>query len=173
MTKRKRDESGALLGDLEQIRNLLEEEDAATSASPAPPSADSSIEPFDDEVPLLDDVVDGGMQVVEESLGAQPSLSRGTGSSALSQATFDALLGDAWKESTDDILSEARGRIRDESGWSPTDTNELNEALKVRIDAAIGAWLRELVDRNIDELRGVLADQLGAALADHLAKKKG
>ena len=146
------EEPEELLGDLEQIRELLDEEEQAAA----------------DDVPLLDDVVDGGISVSEPNMEARATLASGR-PPVLPDETIDALLGDAWRESTSEILDSARGAIEaDRIGWAPDDTDELHEALKVRIDDAIGEWMRELVQANIDDLRSRLDSELGAALREHL-----
>ena len=64
--------------------------------------------------------------------------------------------------------SSPSGSSSDRTGWAPEDTDELHEALKVRIDQAIGDWMRELVQANIDDLRAHLVHELDAALREHL-----
>jgi len=155
----------ALLGDLESIRSLLTQ-DPAEERDPAP---------LDDSgVPLLDDVVDGGGLGINESLLLGPGDIPQDDGSGLDDAMFQALLGDEWREATSRILDEARDTIEARaSDWSPADTDDLNEALRVRIDAALKDWLKTLVVNNMSELRQVVVRATAAALEAQLEQTLG
>lgn len=151
-----------LLGDLESIKELLDEEDQ--SARPAAGQAP--------DVPLLDDMVEGAYTLDDSDslLSATPALGggrrpRGQSSTPIQQAQdkylsedlFDTLLGDKWKSSASDILTEARGAIEaHRNDWTPEDTDDLNAALRVRIDETLTEWLKETVKARMDELHAVL-----------------
>lgn len=156
------DPADELLGDLQSIRELLDE--AQDSDVPMDP---------DREVPLLDDMVDGAWKLTETTIpDAGPALGGGrrSGRTYLKQDLFDALLGDDWKSSAADVLTGARGAIEaHRNDWSPEDTDELNEALKVRIDETLSEWLHETVRERMDELRNLLL----AAAEEAIQEKVG
>jgi hypothetical protein len=82
---------------------------------------------------------------------------------------FNRLLGDDWRQAAAVLLDEARGSIEAHSQqWTPQDTDELNEALQVRIDETLHRWLRRTVQERIDDLRAELltaiSDQLEATV---------
>jgi hypothetical protein len=142
-----------LLGDLESIRELLDEEAAAAAAEGRDLTQS-------DAVPLLDDMVRGAYELHETSvlLAATPVLGGdGQRSRYLREDVFEALLGDRWKASASDILTEARGAIEaHRNQWTPDDTDELNEALRVRIDETLTQWLKAVVSERLDELHAVI-----------------
>ena len=114
------DDSDEIINDLESIKHLLLEEDAEVAQT------------LDDEVPLLDDQVEGGVSI-NENMGDD---------------TFDTLLGDAWQDSVEELFSNARSHIEQNStDWLPEHTDELSEALKIRIDASVRAWLAKQGDK--------------------------
>lgn len=163
------DSSDELLGDLESIKELLDEEEQAAAQST--------------EVPLLDDMVDGAYTLEESSslLSATPVLGGGKRSASgrpqsadkpgryMSEDLFDALLGDQWKSSASDILTEARGAIEaHRNAWTPDDTDELNAALRVRIDETLTEWLKETVRERMDELRAALLETAEATIDEKI-----
>lgn len=181
--KKSQDQSGnseqndpdELLGDLESIKELLGEEEDGEQAADA-------LEPGD--VPLLDDMVDGAYTLDESAslLSATPALGGGRRNSRLSgkerknpdsrylsEDLFDTLLGDRWKHSASDILTEARGAIEaHRNDWTPEDTDELNEALRVRIDETLTEWLKQTVRSRMDELHAVLLETAEATISEKI-----
>jgi hypothetical protein len=159
-----------LLGDLESIKQLLDEEDQAATG----PS----------DVPLLDDMVEGAYTLDDSAslLSATPALGGGrrtartSGSEPdkedgrfLSEDLFDTLLGDRWKRSASDILTEARGAIEaHRNDWTPEDTDELNEALRVRIDETLTEWLKQTVKERMDELHAALLQAAEEAIDEKI-----
>ncbi len=152
MTSNKpQDPPDALLGDLESIRTLLDEDAEGQSAAAEQPAAvEQPLEDsadniqIDDQVPLLEDVV----------ASASPSAGPDSG---LDDALFDALLDDNWKETAAELLDETRSAIIEHGGqWTQQDTEDLNEALRVRIDATLAEWLRNVVQQNVADLRAHL-----------------
>jgi hypothetical protein len=144
-----RDEvQNTLLGDLESIRALLE----------VPQSADVVDEA--DDVPMLEDMVEGALSVSEGTLTSRTSMDddNACGTSRLADETIRTLLGDEWRSSARQILSQARATIEDAAGdqWSPEQADALNEALKVRIDATLDDWLTDVMYARIDDLRSRL-----------------
>ena len=140
------DDSKALLGDLQRIRSLLDQEQ-------------ERVDPDDEgtDVPLLDDLVD------EPQTEAR-----------LKPDTLDRLLGDDWKDEADEVLREARLSIdAAATGWTPEDTDALNDALRVRIDDTIQAWLEQLLSERIGELRtrvlAAMADEIQLRVKEPLA----
>lgn len=154
-------ESGALIGDLESIRTLLDDEERATQlelteAAPADDSASA--------VPMLDDKV---------NLPPEPQQHPG----ALSEDLFDSLLGDGWKSQADEVLEDARQTIDEKAQqWTPEDTDELNDALRVRIDGTIYDWLQKMLAEHIDDLRAqvldAMSDEIKLRVKDTLATAK-
>ena len=110
----------------------------------------------DEDVPLLDDPVEQSL-VVDEGLADE---------------TFKALLGDAWRESVDDLFKDTRRRIeQDRSEWSPKDTDALADALKIRIDDSVRQWLAETLEANIGRLRERIVSELSTELLSHMREK--
>jgi hypothetical protein len=132
--------------------------------------APGDTEPPDDDVPLLDDVVDGGLTLDEAPLAQLPDIDDSE-PSRIDDALFELLLGDEWREAAAGVLEDARGQIEKHSDrWAPEHTDELNEALRVRIDAAIQTWLEELVMTNMADLRQSLVSALADTLDDQIRK---
>jgi len=160
-----------LLGDLESIKQLLDEAEQARELADEP--AGEPEEDSESGVPLLDDMIDGGYKLTETPfLTVSPPLGRNTPSQSsryLSQDLFNALLGDEWKSSASDILTEARGAIEaHRNRWTPDDTDELNEALRVRIDETLSAWLSNTVRDHMDELHTELLRAAEAAINEKI-----
>jgi len=158
----------ALLEDLESIRTALEKDrrDASDDTPGQEPTA------MDDQasesVPLLDDVVAGGLQLDEISLSRPIHI--GDYEGGLDDALFEALLGDSWKTSAEALLEAGRAEIEaHRNRWAPEDTDKLNEALRERIDATLKLWLREVVSRNLDDLRQTLLAAVAAELKSRVA----
>lgn len=140
-----RQEPDELIEDLESIKGLFDEE-----------QAESNAEDEDMDVPLLDDPLVDGLTIDE----------------GLPDDTFKALLDDAWQDSVDDLLTDARNRITQNSElWQPEDTDELAQALKIRIDASVKSWLAQTLEQNIGALRTHLVSELSDELLAHLRQK--
>jgi len=182
MTDDKRKSGGqtsGLLGDLESIRSLLEEAEPADLAPGDAGSAEevSAAEPSgadvsgaaggDDDVPLLEDVVHGGVSVNETFFSGEGDFQDSADASGLNDDVFKALLSDEWRESARELLDQAREAIEEhQTEWTPAHTDELNEALKVRMDETLQQWLREALASRVDELRHTLL----AALSDEIQR---
>ncbi|NBC23450.1 MAG: hypothetical protein GVY21_08250 [Gammaproteobacteria bacterium] len=184
MTDDKRKSGGqtsGLLGDLESIRSLLEEAEPAdrdtasgdeASARKASGIGSSSGEATDaasgdDDVPLLEDVVHGGVSVNETFFSGEGDFQDSAEASGLNEDVFKALLSDEWRESARELLDQARDAIEQhQTEWTPTHTDELNEALKVRMDETLQQWLREALASRVDELRHTLL----TALSDEIQR---
>ena len=148
------DSPDALLGDLESIRTLLDEQSAADSADSAP---------LDDQVPLLEDVV------VHSTTSSPDAADDATG--GMDDALFAALLDDNWKETAAELLDQTRSTIAEHGGqWTHEDTEALNEALRVRIDATLTEWLRSVVQNNVADLRAQLLQVTQAELATSVTR---
>lgn len=152
MSDQKRPSGGkasGLLGDLESIRSLLEESQEAPARA------------GEDDVPLLEDVVHGGVSVNETFVSGEGEFADSDEASGLNEDIFKALLSDEWRESARELLDEARAAIeKHQTDWTPEHTDELNAALKVRIDETMQQWLRELVASRIDDLRRELLNAM-------------
>jgi hypothetical protein len=173
-----------LLGDLESIRSLLEEDDQqqpsapperGDAESPAPPAEPSTAadrgEGDEEDVPLLEDVVRGGVSVNETFLSGERHFQADSEAAGLDDAVFKALLSDEWRDSARTLLDQARAAIEQhQTEWTPEHTDELNAALRERIDATLQRWLRRAVMENIDDLRRALlaavSDEIGRTIAD-------
>ena len=181
-----------LLDDLESIKQLLDEESLAQEArarakaheQPGSGDARAAERPSasddragstgDSGVPLLDDMIDGAYKLEETSfLTVTPPLGRGAAarnSRFLSEDLFDALLGDEWKASASSIFTEARGAIEAQRNqWTPDDTDELNEALRIRIDETLSKWLRKTLRERMDELHAELLEAAEVAINEKVA----
>ncbi len=188
------DDANALLGDLESIRSLLDENDEAEQDAPSPESQDTeetttpNNDAADDDVPVLDDVIDGALKLNEAALDrdSQRSLST-TGSldgvitdgsptgdnSGLSDDLMSALLDDDWRARAENLLQGARQDIENNrEDWQPEYTDELTDALQVRIDATVHDWIGRTLSRHVDELRhelvNALSDELGRQISSRL-----
>jgi len=144
----------SLIGDLESIRNLL---DGPIDSVPA---AEDS-----DDVPVLEDMVEGAFTVNESVLTSRASFDDGPSSgvpkSGLADDTIKALLGDQWRGQARKILSDARSTVEGSGlDWSADQMYSLNELLKVRIDRTLDDWLVELINSRIDDLRTRLLEVL-------------
>ncbi len=145
-----RDEPDEFIEDLKSIKDLLDEEDAASANSTAEAAVD------EDAVPLLDDQIDN---VVSEHMGDD---------------TFQTLLSDTWRDSVEEMFEEARSSIEANStAWLPEHTDELAEALKIRIDASVRAWLAETLEANIGRLRERIVSELSTEILNHMRAKIG
>ena len=111
----------------------------------------------DDNIPVLDDAV------LESD------------SEVLDQQKMDLLLGDEWQQSIEQVLGDARTQILEHSHeWAPQQTDELVDALKVRIDAAVGDWLNQMLSEHMEALRRhvleVLSDEIRAQINNKLSE---
>lgn len=172
--------ANALLGDLESIRTLLAEEQASAQskapvskdtggASPASEAAAKEAAPedepmpadTDDDVPILDDVVEGALDVDELRLNHLPELDADNASPGLDDELFRVLLGEEWRDAAAGILDQARSAIEThKQQWLPEDTDALNAALRVRIDETLHRWLRQAVLDGIHDLRSRLLQSI-------------
>jgi hypothetical protein len=138
-----------LLGDLELIRSLLEMPET------------TPITEETDDVPVLQDMVEGALTVNESVLTSRSSFEDGettsAAKSALADDTIKVLLGDEWRAGARKILADARAAVEGSgSTWSSAQLNTLNESLKVRIDHTLDDWLVEMMNSRIDDLRSAL-----------------
>jgi hypothetical protein len=179
--KPKEDPQNALLGDLESIRTLLDDEDDGDELQPKAGKELDNV-----EVPVLEDVVEDAAQGAKASAdlgasaedraeehaedtaeGTQPD----TGSApateefGLDDDLFRALLSDEWRDSASEILKEAREAIGEHrTDWTPEETDALNDALKVRIDQTMQGWMRGMVVTHMADLHTMLLKELSTEL---------
>ncbi len=195
--KKPKDPSKSLLGDLESIRVLLNEETALSGEQTAPSgeqtalsgeqtalsdeqtalsgkktlaveSKTSEADQSDPKVPLLDEVVVGG---TSQSKQAQTETHVFGEQTVLGDDLFQALLGDEWSTSTALILEQARESLEQHDvEWTPDSTDELNEALKVVMDETVHAWLHTVIVRQVDELRSTLLKALSQEIASNIKR---
>jgi hypothetical protein len=178
MSRRKPKENpqSALLGDLESIRSLLEDDDEDVQEP-----ADADLD--DIEVPVLEDIVDDddqqpepvpepvpdpepvGADSIRESAKQDSRIESAPTEPGLDDGLFRALLSDEWRNSASEILKEAREAIDEHrADWTPEETDALNDALKVRIDATMQGWMRGMVVTHMADLHETLLK----ALSDEL-----
>ena len=85
--------------------------------------------------------------------------------SGLDQTMMNALLNDAWQKETEGLLDDARSAIvENNTQWLPEDTDQLTEALKVRIDESVKSWLHTVLQANIGSLHQLLSDNIAQEL---------
>jgi len=149
MSDQPKEPQSDLLGDLESIRELFDADAAAeTEAAQA--------------VPLLDDVVEIPEAEPDSAEHPAPPAAFGT---QMQDDLFQALLGDEWRDSAAEVFQQARAKIEENSPqWAPEDTDELNDALKVRIDETMQGWMRGMVIEHMANLHETLLDVLAAEL---------
>jgi len=140
----------SLLGDLESIRALLDDASSARGRTR-------------DEPPTLEDVVEGGLRIEESSLGTRTTFDDdASGPSALADDAIEALMGDAWRESADQIIRTARRAIVGAARrLTEEDSRSLDRELRARIDGALNDWMAEITLNHIDDLRERILDALG------------
>lgn len=151
--------SDALLGDLESIRDLFDAENQGDALA----NDDRPAQP----VPELDGIEEPSGEPLGDLL--IPEVSAG-----LNSELFDALLGEHWRDTVNHVLEQARDTIQDNAEhWAPADTDDLNAALKVRIDETVQGWLRGILIQHMDNLHeqllGVLADELPSMIDSVIA----
>ncbi|MCZ6617191.1 MAG: hypothetical protein O7E57_03585 [Gammaproteobacteria bacterium] len=160
--KTQTDPRKSLVAELESIRVLLGQE----TLDPEVPL----LEVRSLEVPLLDEVVPEDSQ----SEGTQTNtqiISAITGHTDVSGDLLQTLLDEDWRTSTLQLLSNARESIkRLDAEWTPAFTDELNEALCVRINETVTAWLRTVIAHHADELRSTLNNALSEEIASSITR---
>lgn len=151
-----------ILDDLESIKELLDEEEARLAE-----------ESGETPVPLLDDLVDGALTLEEQdyeetrsTLSDEPNPET---ESRLDNDLIDTLLGDEWRRAASGLFTQARGAIEaNRNQWTPEHTDELNDALRVRIDATLSAWLRTKIRDHMDELHAELLHAAETTINDRI-----
>jgi hypothetical protein len=150
--------TSALLGDLESIRSLLaEHQEGGRPASAGP----------DDEVPLLEDVVQGGVSVNEAFLAGEGDFEDSGSASGIDDDVFKALLSNEWRDRSHAGVTGAGTAI--DSGTTPPVADvcdELNAAIMAKVDEALKRWLREAVLEGMDDLRRQLLVEVRQQLND-------
>lgn len=157
-------EEQEILDDLESIKDLLDEENSEAR------TLEDTDAQEEKPVPLLDDMVEGALSVTEADFDRAGPNGDGSVSARVDQALFDTLLGDQWRAAANGLLTEARGAIEaHRNQWTPEDTDELNEALRVRIDETLTAWLRQTVAERVHELRAELLQVAEGVITERIA----
>lgn len=175
----------SLMGDLETIRELLEEEDwPADQADTCSLDSVSNTEPdvaaatSDSELAARAELpmADAEPLLPRTDLGATPDLTpdatievsaevEPTSRPAAAQDLFDR----AFTSETDVVMSRARALIQEHpNAWSPQQTDELCDALKVRIDDTVHRWIDETLARHRRVLEDRLVKTIQNELAEHL-----
>ena len=177
-------QAAVLMGDLESIKALLEEDLPPVAASVALPASVPAEPPAKADAELRATVASAELSVVQEfTLDATaPKLPEAVvhySSESTPQRPLHAplqplepfALDAAFHAATDAALARARQSIQEHATrWSPQQTDELGAALKVRIDDAVHSWVEqalaahrhELGERILSAVRGELAHHLDA-----------
>ena len=119
----------------------------------------------------IDSSIDGDLPAVKEPLKA---FDPATGLSEPVVApkipsNLEELLGEEFHEATAEVMQRARGLINQHANrWSPQQTDELADALRVRIDAAVAGWIKTSLDAHALELQQRLLNAVRDELARHL-----
>lgn len=151
--------ANTLLGDLESIRNLLEK-DSPGNVTDLP------------EIPTLDDMIDGGLEVDESPLLGKAKLQTDNHHpSVLSDSAIRALLGSEWQQSADGIVAAARNALGEHSAdWTSQHARDLNADLQDKLNQTLKGWLSQTLSEHIDELRECLLDAVEEELKAQLDK---
>ena len=166
------------MGDLESIKALLEEDELeaipetlSEALNPLPVLEDEIQDETEDALDALsadtDAEVDVDVPVIVESLN---SFDPATGlSEPIAPSNLEQLLGDEFHDATAEVMQRARGLINQHANrWSPQQTDELADALRVRIDAAVAGWIKTSLDAHALELQQRLLNAVRDELARHL-----
>ena len=169
----RRDSHEQLMGDLESIRLLLSDDDLRVE--PVTSSPRSAMTAANDDIPVQAEPAAetaGEMEPAAEhsdepaASQAPPAADDAPSGRRSARSMIRALLGQQWSEQANDLLGTASASISAQAlDWSPTDTEELTQALQVRIDNTIEVWLEDMLDSHIGGLR----DRLLEALQDELS----
>lgn len=146
-TKDSADSEDELLGDLESLRSILDEED--------------ELDPQDDAtVPLLDDVVADAADpdAPHTDTPSQP------GQGGMDEDLFQALLSDDWRESAAAIIEQAPATLGQSVAWTPQEIAALQHALRAELDDSLNQWIRDALARHGEALRAELLDALRGEL---------
>ena len=153
------EEPEEILEDLEDLHDFLHDDDipelseTVTGETMQPETSDEESE----DLPVLQDQIETGQAKHDR---------------AISDRAINQLLDDAWQETADQLLEEARGTIEDNSTlWQPEDTDELNRALKVRIDETVRQWLGDVLKAHIHVLHERIVNELADELKKQIDKK--
>ncbi len=159
--------ANGLMGDLESIKALLEENDISADSALWQIEVESvDLEPVQeatqaDQVPILTDALPADADLPEE-LTSTPV----TSSSA---KALDAIVGSDFHDATAQVMARARGLIEQHPNqWSPQQTDELSDALRVRIDDAVQEWISAALASHAGELQQRLVNAVHDELARHL-----
>ena len=124
-----------------------------------------------DDLESIKDLLDEEQQQAQIPVLEDIDADAGRPPAGMSDDAFDRLLSDSWKESVEELFSHARNQIEANSErWLPEDTDQLTDALKVRIDGAVRAWLSETLQANIGLLRERMVKELSAELIEHIER---
>jgi K+-sensing histidine kinase KdpD len=141
-TKDSADSEDELLGDLESLRSILDEED--------------ELAPQDDEaVPLLDDVVADAADAEEPS---------GAGPGGMDDDLFQALLSDDWRKSAAAIIEQAAAALGQADAWTPQEIAAIQRALRLEQNETLNQWISDALDRHADALRAELLEAFSGEL---------
>ena len=180
------DKSNGLMGDLESIKALLEEdeleaipESLSEALNPLPikdtaEDKDAAEESADDLALTDSELEQAELAELEGALDAQApdsptEIDVPVVSEPVMPSNLEALLGEEFHEATAEVMQRARGLINQHANrWSPQQTDELADALRVRIDAAVAGWIKTSLDAHALELQQRLLNAVRDELARHL-----
>lgn len=139
------------------LAELEHDLDAGATDSPIDSPIDSLIE---EELPVLQEP----LQSFDPATGLSEPLA-----SIKAPSNLEELLGEEFHEATAEVMQRARGLINQHANrWSPQQTDELADALRVRIDAAVAGWIKTSLDAHALELQQRLLNAVRDELARHL-----
>ena len=163
------DKSNGLMGDLESIKALLEEDELDA----IPESLSEALNPLPEPVP--EQILEAQPEPIDDNLSEDEEPVDSSATSALKiepeviSASLDTLLGNDFHDATAEVMQRARGLINQHANqWSPQQTDELADALRVRIDGAVAQWIKTSLDAHALELQQRLLNAVRDELARHL-----
>ena len=177
MSSSSNSKSNSLMGDLESIKALLEEEDLeavpeSLSQALHPAIEVDAQEQIEEEIeePLEEQIDDAAFDLASDlSEPLSEPLADSLKEIQLSNTSLDALLGEEFHEATAEVMERARGLINQHANqWSPQQTDELADALRVRIDGAVEQWIQTSLSAHAAELQQRLLNAVRTELARHL-----
>jgi len=178
------DKSNGLMGDLESIKALLEEDDLtevpeslSEALNPLPDISSHAVEmevedeSVDKDVPIEDTLAsDEHVPLITDALiSFDPVTGISEPTAPKAKGSLDELLGSDFHDATSEVMQRARALIdQNANQWSPQQTDELADALRVRIDDAVGQWIKTSLDAHALELQQRLLNAVRDELSRHL-----
>ena len=167
-----------LVGDLETLRTLLDEDDNPTldlfapleSTEPAQtirvgePAIDASTDlPSTTDEP--NEIAPKEITPNEQSFDEAP-LPQGSNNDL-----FESLLGKDWVVESEALLQQTSATIQQQPlDWNPDDTQALTDALRTRLTQTVNGWLQSVLSANVANLRLQLIEAMSNELETRVTK---